>query len=199
MIPGPVGILQQRRFWCPLFFRPIFCGTVRGRRLGWLLPIVVEANPVDAVVLGGTGLQETEIRSIQNALRPMKIDAFAAHAEVGKDHAQVMEEMTNRGYEFMVTQIASDGLMQWLGKIINKDNIQQLFADAHKFGFHTGGEGGYYDSYAICGPIFGDKKIEILETEKVVDDQYCGHIVFKKIGVVTLPLAKKISIVRISP
>ena len=42
---------------------------------------VVESNQkkmkVDAVVLGGTGLQETQLKSIQNALRPFSIDVFA--------------------------------------------------------------------------------------------------------------------------
>src|SRR3989344_545959 len=42
---------------------------------------VVEKNQeklrIDAVVLGGTGLQETQLRSIQNALRPLQIEAFA--------------------------------------------------------------------------------------------------------------------------
>src|SRR3989338_8964571 len=49
---------------------------------------VVEGNQekmkVDSVVLGGTGLQETQLKSIQNALRPLNIDVFAAHA--GEDH-----------------------------------------------------------------------------------------------------------------
>ena len=49
---------------------------------------VQKNDPVDAVVLGGTGLQETQLRSVQNALRPMDIEVFAAHA--GLEHADVM-------------------------------------------------------------------------------------------------------------
>ncbi|MDP3765163.1 MAG: hypothetical protein Q8R04_01495, partial [Nanoarchaeota archaeon] len=77
---------------------------------------IIEKNQkrmkVDAVVLGGTGLQETQLRSIQNALRPLKVDAFASHA--GEDHDLVMEEMLKKGYEILITQIASDGLKDWL-------------------------------------------------------------------------------------
>ncbi len=138
-------------------------------------------NPVEAVVLGGTGLQETQIRSVQNALKPFKIEAFAAHA--GLDHDKLMEEMLNNGYKFMITQVASDGLMQWLGKIITKDNVQELLEDSRRYGFAGGGDGGYYDSLTLSGPIFGDKEFSVQDTEKVVDDQYCGHINVNKLEV----------------
>ena len=78
---------------------------------------VVEKNPVDAVILGGTGLQETQIRSIQNALRPLGVEAFASHN--GLDQDKIMNDMVRKGYEFMITQVASDGMLNWLGKTIN--------------------------------------------------------------------------------
>ena len=134
---------------------------------------VQKNDPVDAVVLGGTGLQETQLRSVQNALRPMDIEVFAAHA--GMEHADVMEEMTSRGFEFVITQVASDGLMPWLGKKITKENLKLLLKDSVKFGFHSGGEGGYYDSLVVDCPLFS-QKLEILNEKKVVDDQYCGHM-----------------------
>ena len=99
---------------------------------------------VDAVVLGGTGLQETQLKSIQNALRPLKVEAFASHA--GEEHDLVMEEMLKKGYEILITQIASDGLKDWLGKKITKENFPQLKKDSFKYGFHIGFEGGYADT-----------------------------------------------------
>ncbi|MBI2659812.1 hypothetical protein HYX07_01480, partial [Candidatus Woesearchaeota archaeon] len=99
---------------------------------------------IDAVVLGGTGLQETQLKSIQNALRPLKVEAFASHA--GEEHDLVMEQMLNKGYEILVTQIASDGLRDWLGKKITKENFSQLRKDSIKYGFHIGFEGGYADT-----------------------------------------------------
>ncbi|MDP3917910.1 MAG: diphthine--ammonia ligase [Candidatus Woesebacteria bacterium] len=139
---------------------------------------IIEKNPVDAVVLGGTGLQETQIRSLQEAMRPLGIEVFAAHD--GLDQNELMKEMTNKGYEFMITQVASDGLMPWLGKVITKDNIQQLFDDGKKYGFHISGDGGYWDSFVYTAPIFNGKIIELAEGNKVVDDAYCGHMVFNK-------------------
>jgi uncharacterized protein (TIGR00290 family) len=130
-------------------------------------------DPVEAVILGGTGLQETQLRSVQNALQPMGIEVFAAHA--GLEHADVMEEMTAKGFEFVITQVASDGLMPWLGKKITKENLPLLLNDSVKFGFHSGGEGGYYDSLVVDCPLFS-QKLDVVDSKKVVDDQYCGHM-----------------------
>ncbi len=149
---------------------------------------IVEKNPVDAVVLGGTGLQETQIRSIQEALRPLGIEAFAAHA--GLDHDKVMQEMLNKDYEITITQVASDGLMKWLGKTLTKENLKELLADSIKYGFHCGGEGGYYDSFVSFAPIFGNKKINLENAEKIVDDAYCGHMVFDKASIIELSTIK---------
>lgn len=149
---------------------------------------IVAKNPVDAVVLGGTGLQETQIRSLQEAMRTLGIEVFAAHD--GLDHDKVMQEMLNKGYEITITQVASDGLMKWLGKTLTKENLKELLADSIKYGFHCGGEGGYYDSFVSFAPIYGNKRINIGQTEKVIDDAFCGHIVFKDVNIIETPLIK---------
>ena len=142
---------------------------------------VVEKNQkkikVDAVVLGGTGLQETQLRSIQKALMPLKVDAFASHA--GEDHDVVMGQMLNRGYEILITQIASDGLKEWLGKKITKENFLQLKKDSVKYGFHIGFEGGYADTLVTDCPLFS-KKLNIQEMSIIMEDDYCGHVEVNK-------------------
>ncbi|MEK6946777.1 MAG: diphthine--ammonia ligase [Nanoarchaeota archaeon] len=142
---------------------------------------VVEGNQkkmkVDAVVLGGTGLQETQLKSVQNALRPFNIDVFASHA--GEEHDLVMEQMLAKGYEIMVTQIASDGLKEWLGKNITKDNFPQLKKDSIKYGFHIGFEGGYADTLVTNCPLF-EKQMVVEEMSVIFEDNYCGHVVIDK-------------------
>ncbi len=150
---------------------------------------IVIKNPVDAVVLGGTGLQETQIRSIQNALRHYGIEVFAAHA--GQDHDLVMKEMTKKGYKFMITQIASDGLNKdWLGRVLDEKNMNELFARSIKYGFHCGGEGGYYDTLVIDGPIF-NSRLEVLESHKIMESACEGHLVVDKIKIVQKVLQEK--------
>ncbi|AJF62723.1 MAG: Metal-binding-domain/4Fe-4S-binding-domain containing ABC transporter, ATP-binding protein [archaeon GW2011_AR20] len=132
-------------------------------------------NKVDSLILGGVGLQETQLRSLQKALMPLNVEVFASHS--GEDHEEIMLEMLEKGYEFMITQVASDGLIDWLGKNITKENIKIFFNDAKKYGFNVIGEGGYYDSLAFAGPIFGNKRLVIDDFKKVIENKYCGHII----------------------
>ena len=142
---------------------------------------VVENNQsklkIDAVILGGTGLQETQIRSIQIALSALKVDAFAAHA--GEEHDLIMEQMLQKGYEIMITQIASDGLKDWLGKKITQENFSQLKKDSVKYGFHIGFEGGYADTLVTDCPLF-NKRLIVEDGSLIFEDNYCGHVVINK-------------------
>ena len=142
---------------------------------------IVEDNQkkmkVDAVVLGGTGLQETQLKSIQNALRPLKVDAFASHA--GEEHDLVMEDMLKKGYEILITQIASDGLKEWLGKKITRENFFQLKRDSLRYGFHIGFEGGYADTLVLDCQLFA-KRLVIEDMSVIFEDDYCGHVVINK-------------------
>lgn len=166
------------------------CNVADQNKEAQIVKRVVEKNRVDAVLLGGTGLQVTQIKSIQEVLMPLGIEVFAAHA--GMDHDKMMEEMLGRGYRFMITQVASDGLMDWLGREVTLQNFDDLKRDAMTFGFHIGFEGGYADTFALDGPIF-KKSIEVLESKKVVDDKYCGHIIFKKLKLVSKAKKKTFS------
>ena len=139
-----------------------------------------KTKPVNAVVLGGTGLQETQLRSIQNALRPLGIEVFASHA--GEEHDLVIEQMLNKGYEIMITQVASDGLMPWLGRTLTKENFSELKKDSLMYKFHIGFEGGYADTLVLDGPIFKNK-LKIDSFEKVIEDQYSGHVKINKLRI----------------
>ena len=147
-----------------------------------LVKNLVEKNKVDALLLGGIGLQKTQIKSLQDALAPLGVKVFASHA--GHNHEELMKEMLQKGYRFIISQIASDGLHDWLGKEITKDNFQLLKKDSKKFGFHIGFEGGYADTFVTDAPFF-PKRLEILEAERVYDDAYSGHIVIKSINFVS--------------
>lgn len=140
---------------------------------------IVAKNPVDAVLLGGIGLQETQIRSIRDALFPLGIEVFATHT--GLDEEDLLKEMINKGYEIVMTEIAADGLDEsWLGKKIDKDTINDLKKLSIKYGFNLLGEGGSYNSLVIDGPIFS-KKLDILDSEKIMEGKNSGYLLVKKI------------------
>ncbi len=158
------------------------CDVADPEKEAELVKEFVEEHPVDAVVLGGTGLQETQLRSVQRALRPLNIETFAAHA--GYEHDVLIEEMIEEGYEFMITQIASEGLDEdWLGTVLNEDNFKELKKRAVNYGFHIGGEGGYFDTFVLDSPLF-DHEIRVNDLSKNMESENAGHIVFDDVEVV---------------
>ena len=142
---------------------------------------IVEQHPVDAVLLGGVGLQETQIRAIRKALKPLNIEVRASHA--GMEHMELMQQMLGKGYCIMITQVAAKGAMPWLGKTLTVDNLAQLKKDAEVNGFHVGFEGGHLDTLCVDGPIF-KQKLVIQDMEKIVENEYCGHIEIKSAKIV---------------
>lgn len=159
----------------------ISCSVANAEKEANLIRDFVKKHMVDALILGGTGLQETQLKSLQKALLPIGVEVFAAHA--GEDHGEVFKKMLDRGYEILISQVASDGLMKWLGKVITKDNFEELAKDSFKYGFHVGFEGGYADTFVLNAPLFKQKIIiENMEINK--EDDYCGHVVIKKLNMV---------------
>ena len=152
---------------------------------------VVEKNPVDALILGGVGLQETQLKSIREAVFPIGVEVFARH--MGEDHASLVAEMIEKGYDIRITQVAVEGLGKaWLGKKLTPESFKELKKLSEKHGFHVGAEGGHYDSLVVDGPIFS-KKIEIAESEPIMEDEYCGHLKINKLVVIEKhPLLKSV-------
>ena len=61
--------------------------------------IVEKQSKIDALILGGTGLQVTQLSSIQKALKPLNIEVFASHS--GEDHDKVFENLIKNDYEIV--------------------------------------------------------------------------------------------------
>lgn len=137
---------------------------------------IIKENPVDAVILGGVGLQKTQLSSIRNALFDLGIEVFAAHKDQIKDEEALMKKMISDGYKIVITEIASDGLnKEWVGKTLTSENFEVLKKLSEKYGFDLLGEGGYYNSLVTDGPIFS-KKIEILDSEQVMEANNSGYL-----------------------
>lgn len=159
------------------------CSVANPTKEANIVKNVIEKNQADkklkieALVLGGIGLQETQIGSLQKALLPMHIEVFASHS--GEEHDELMEQMLAYGYEILITQIASDGLNRWIGRSITKDNFKQFKEDSVRYGFHVGGEGGYYDTLVTDAPFFS-KRLLADEIKIFMEDEFCGHAEISK-------------------
>ncbi len=157
----------------------ITCNVADPKMEAELVRKEIEKEPVDAVILGGTGLQETQLRSIKEALAPMGIDSFASHA--GQDHGDVLKLMLDKGYDICITQYASAGFDEsMIGFRLNKGNYAAFVAKSKKFGFHVGGEGGYFDTFVLNAPFF-KKGFEFSGVQNIVDGEHTGHMVAKEL------------------
>lgn len=151
---------------------------------------VVEKKPVDAVILGGTGLQVTQIKSIQNALLPLGVETFASHA--GYDHEEILKDMLNKGYRIMITQFAAEGLHEsWLGIILDKQSFSELKHLSQLYGFHIGGDGSAFDTFVLDCPLF-KKRIEFQSFKKYHDGEFSGYLIAESPMIVEKPIQKSL-------
>ena len=164
------------------------CSVADPKKEADIVKRVVEKEPVDAVILGGTGLQETQIRSIKEALAPLGTEVFASHE--GQDHGEVLKGMLEKGYDICITQFASAGFDEkMLGFRLTKDNFAEFDEKSRKFGFHVGGEGGYFDTFVLSAPFYS-KRFEFEGVEKVLDGENTGHIEARALAEKSVALAK---------
>ncbi len=153
----------------------VTCGVADPIKEAEIVRDVVKENPVDAVLLGGTGLQVTQIKSVQDALLPLGVEAFAAHA--GMEHEELLREMVKRGYKIMISQFACEGLdEEWLGKVLDEKSVEELIDLSQEYGFHSGGDGSAFDTFVVDCPLF-DKKINFFGLEKFSDGEFSGFVV----------------------
>jgi len=124
---------------------------------------------VDAVVVGGVGLQETQIREWRRVAQKFGMKLIIPYQ--GYTSEQLIDEEVKTGFEIIITNVASDGLgPEWLGKRIDKENLEKLKELSKKYGFDIDFEGGYADTFVCDGPIF-NKRIEVVNSKKVWDNK----------------------------
>ena len=158
------------------------CDVADPQKEAQIVRNIVAKNPVEALVLGGTGLQKTQIKAIRDALFDLGVEVFATHS--GEDHGNLLYEMIDNGYEIIITQIATEGLgKDWLGRKLTRENYLELKKLSEKYGFHIGFEGGYADTLVVDGPIF-TKKLEIVDAEKIMQSKYEGYLKINKLRII---------------
>lgn len=74
-------------------------------------------------------------------------------------------ELINSHFEILITRVAASGLDKiWLGKIIDKENYEELKKLSEKFQFNITFEGGEAETLVLDCPIY-KKKIKIIRSE----------------------------------
>jgi predicted ATP pyrophosphatase (TIGR00289 family) len=124
---------------------------------------------INALLLGGVGLQKTQIESVKKLAAKYKIQVLVPYETYSSE--QLLREELKAGFDIRITNVAVDGLgPEWLGKKLDGNSALQMKMLSEKHGFNILGEGGHYDSFVVDGTIF-KQKIEFLDTKKVWDSK----------------------------
>ena len=139
---------------------------------------VLKGMKVDAILVGGVGLQATQIREWRRVAGKFGIGLIVPYESLTSE--ELFDKTIESGFDIMLTDVASDGLgPEWIGRKLNMQNADEFKMLSKRFGFDVLGEGGYYNSLVLDGPIF-NKRIEILNSHKVWDNKtYSGYLEVK--------------------
>ena len=172
-----------------------------------LTPLIARALGIPLIQAQTPGEKEEELKDLKNALFKLKDDGVEAiftgaiaseyqksridHLcqELGlESHAPLwhmepedyMKEVIKLGFEVMITSVAAEGLDEsWLGKIIDKDVLDELKTLHSKHGLHMAFEGGEAETLVLDGPIF-KKRLSIINS-KTIWDRDSGHLLIKDV------------------
>ncbi len=158
-------ILQAEAMSMPMIL--LKCDKIGSKEEAEELHKVFNKIKVDAVVLGGVGLQRTQIREVARVAKEHGIETIVPYGKFTSE--QLLMEEINSGLNIVMTDVATDGLgIDWIGKTIDKNSINDLKARSKKFGFDILLEGGSGNTFVLDAPFF-KKSIEFKSTEKIWD------------------------------
>jgi predicted ATP pyrophosphatase (TIGR00289 family) len=131
---------------------------------------------IDALVLGGVGLQETQIKEIAKVAEKFNINVVVPHKDYTSE--QLLREEIAKGLEIVITEVATGGLdKDWLGRIIDERAFEALKHLSEKHGFDILGEGGAFNTFVTDAPFF-KQRIELVNPAIVWDTKTrSGYIV----------------------
>ncbi len=97
-----------------------------------------------------------------------------------KPQKQLMEELLGHDFKFILTAVAADGLdKSWLGRVVIREDLDNLDNLHRDIGFNCAGEGGEFESLVVDCPLFG-KRLVIEESAIEEENQCTARLVIKK-------------------
>ena len=134
-----------------------------------VLDKVFDKLKVDAVLLGGVGLQKTQINAVKEIAKKFGIKVLVPYDNMTSE--QLLDEELKSGFDIRIADVAVDGLNKdWIWRKLDSQTIEELKKLSKKFGFDPLGEGGHYNTFVVDGPMF-KKKIQVTDSEKIWDSK----------------------------
>lgn len=129
----------------------------------------LESVEVDAIVMGGVGLQVTQIREIQKVAAEHNMEVVVPYRDYSSEELLKLE--IESGFDIRITGVAAEGLGQeWLGRKLDREAFHELKYLSARFGFDIDFEGGQAETFVCDAPLF-KKRIEFVTTSKVWDER----------------------------
>ncbi|RLI95748.1 MAG: TIGR00289 family protein [Candidatus Aenigmatarchaeota archaeon] len=134
-------------------------------------------NEIDGVVSGAIQSEYQKTR-IDRICKELKLKSLAPLWH--RDAEQLLKEEIEEGFEIIMTGVFTEGLDEsWLGRKIDLEAVEELKELKKKYGINLAGEGGEFETLVLDCPLF-KKKIEILEAEKIWDEETNGGYLIVK-------------------
>jgi len=141
------------------------------------LELVLGSLGVEGVVCGAvaSGYQRGRVEGVCGGLGLVSVCPLW-----GEDGVGLLRELVGLGFEVVVSRVAALGLgVEWLGRRLDEEAVVELVELSRRFGVSVVGEGGEYETLVLDAPFFREKKIELVEVERVWERQ-SGYLKVKK-------------------
>ena len=156
-----------------------------------VVPLMAEAMGRELITARSSGTEEGDMEGLRNALDGLDVEGVITGAvwsdyqwdrmnlvcnDLGlkvfsplwrKDQDLVMEAFLQSGIKAIIVGCYAEGLgKEWLGRVIDRDAVDELKKIRERTGISIMGEGGEYESMTICSPMHS-YPLEIVESEIV--------------------------------
>ena len=155
-----------------------------------VVPLMAESMGKELVTAKSSGTEEGDMEGLRNALDGLDVKGVVSGAiwsdyqwdrmnivcgDLGlklmaplwrKDQDMLMDQFIDSGIRSMIVGCYAEGLgEEWLGRIIDRQAVEELKAIRARTGISIMGEGGEYESLTIDSPMHS-RPLEIVSSEK---------------------------------
>ena len=126
----------------------------------------IDEYQIEGLVHGGiqSQFQKEKFENLCNKLNLKSITPLW-----NRNPLEYMNELISSNFVFIITSVSSGGLDDsWLGKIITKNDIDNLYVLSQKFGFNLNFEGGEAETFVVDCSLFSHT-IKIIQGKKIWD------------------------------
>ncbi len=124
---------------------------------------------INAVVSGALASNYQRLR-IENICKKLNLKSITPLWH--KDEIEYLNELVNNNFKVIITGVFAYPLNKsWLGRIINKEFIDEVQILKQKYKIHPAGEGGEFETFVLDCPLF-EKPLEVKGFEDVEEGEH---------------------------